>query len=171
MAEHFTLKLTVVGDPGVGKTSLITRFVENRFTSDYISTLGVDFLVKNTTLEDNTTAKMVIWDIGGQETWKSKLNLYLKGANGAIIICDSSRLQTCKNIESWLEHLQKHAGDIPYCVIGNKDDLPEKKVKMADLKKYSNNQPCFFSSAKSGKNVETTFNTIAKMMIEKLKSG
>ena len=162
--------MTVVGDPGVGKTSLITRYVEDRFDNNYLPTLGVDFLVKNLAIDEKTSAKMVVWDIAGQESWKSKMNLYLKGAAGAIIICDVTRPTTTKHITNWLEKIKRRAGDIPYCVIGNKVDLEEdQKVMLDELTEYAQEMPCFLSSAKTGINVNETFESIAKLMIDEVK--
>ncbi|MHA1313516.1 MAG: Rab family GTPase [Candidatus Helarchaeota archaeon] len=170
MSKQYTMKLTVVGDEGVGKTSLIKRYIEDRFNSEYISTIGVDFLVKNVKLEEGVEAKMVIWDIGGQDTWKNKMNLYMKGANGAIIICDLTRPVSAEHITDWLEEILTYAGDVPYVVIGNKMDLKNQKVTLEDLKMHAQDMPCFFSSAKTGKNVEKTFKTIANLMIKNLET-
>ena len=127
----YTLKLVIMGDEGVGKSSLIVRFVENKFSSEYISTIGVDFLVKEIRLGDTAKAKLVIWDIGGQEQWKAKLNLYLKGADGAVVICDLTRPASGKSVASWVDALKKHAGEVPYIVVGNKVDLKRKITKKA----------------------------------------
>ena len=164
----YTLKLVIMGDEGVGKSSLIVRFVENKFSSEYISTIGVDFLVKEIQLGDAKKAKLVIWDIGGQEQWKAKLNLYLKGADGGVVICDLTRPASGKSVVSWVEALKKHAGDVPYIIVGNKIDLKRKITKKA-FEAIEKDHLHFESSAKTGEIVEEFFKEIAKQMIEKKK--
>ena len=156
-----------MGDEGVGKSSLIVRYVENKFNAEYISTIGVDFLVKEVKLEnaENTKAKLVIWDIGGQEQWKSKLNLYLKGADGAVVICDLTRPTSGKSIASWVSELKKHSGDVPYIVVGNKVDL-KRKITKKKLKEIADGRKFFESSAKTGEIVEEFFQEITQQMLE-----
>ncbi|NHI93180.1 MAG: GTP-binding protein [Candidatus Lokiarchaeota archaeon] len=164
----YTLKLVIMGDEGVGKSSLIVRFVENKFSAEYISTIGVDFLVKETKLENNNKAKLVIWDIGGQEQWKAKLNLYLKGADGGVVICDLTRPASGKSVTSWVEALKKHAGEVPYIVVGNKVDL-KRKISKKDFNEIEKGHLHFESSAKTGEVVEQFFKEIASQMIQKKK--
>ncbi len=165
----YTLKLCILGDEGVGKSSLIVRYVKNKFNSEYISTIGVDFLVKEIILEEGKSkAKLVIWDVGGQAQWKAKLNLYLKGADGAVVICDQTRPVTAKNLKGWIEDLKTHAGDVPYIVVANKNDLPAKLTNKA-LATISKGTKSFRASAKTGEVVEDFFKTITELMIERKK--
>ena len=166
----YTLKLCILGDEGVGKSSLIVRYVKNKFNAEYISTIGVDFLVKEIELDEGKAkAKLVIWDVGGQAQWKAKLNLYLKGADGAVVICDLTRPITGKNTKGWIEDLKKHAGDVPYIIVANKNDLKAKMTAKA-LTSISKGTKLFKASAKTGEVVEDFFRTITEMMIEKRKN-
>ena len=165
----YTLKLVILGDEGVGKSSLIVRYVKNKFNAEYISTIGVDFLVKEMMLDEGKAkAKLVIWDVGGQAQWKAKLNLYLKGADGAVVICDLTRPITGKNLTGWVEDLKKHAGDVPYIVVANKNDLKQKMTAKM-LTTISKGTKLFKASAKTGEIVEEFFLTITKLMIENRK--
>ena len=165
----YTLKLCILGDEGVGKSSLIVRYVKNKFNAEYISTIGVDFLVKEIMLDEGKAkAKLVIWDVGGQAQWKAKLNLYLKGADGAVVICDLTRPITGKDTAGWIEDLKKHAGDVPYIIVANKNDLKPKMTAKA-LDSISKGTKLFKASAKTGEVVEEFFQTITEMMIERRK--
>jgi len=162
----YTLKLVVIGDYGVGKSSLITRYVHNTFDSDYISTIGVDFLINEVRVEKyDAKVQFVIWDIGGQEEWKSKINLYLNGTDGGIVVCDLTRPITAKNIALWVGYLEKYTKNVPYIVVGNKSDL-DKKVSLEKLKKLASGHSIFIASAKTGKEVEELFKDIALEIIE-----
>lgn len=165
----YTLKLVVIGDYGVGKSSLITRYIKDKFDSDYISTIGVDFLVKEIDLkeEEDAMAKIVIWDIGGQQAWRKKLRLYLKGADGAIVVCDLTRPKTANNISMWIDYLQQYTNsNLPFIVVGNKIDLEEKSASIEDIVKLAgNNHEYFLASAKTGEVVEEFFSKITELMI------
>ncbi len=160
-------KLVILGDPGVGKTSLIVRYIKNKFESEYISTIGVDFLIKDVELQEQKggNTRLVIWDIGGQDEWKQKMHLYLKGADGAVVVCDLTRPSTGKSISSWITDLKKYSGDVPYLIVGNKNDLKQ-KITDNDLKNISKGHVCYKSSAKTGEIVEDFFNKIANLIFE-----
>ncbi|NVM30749.1 MAG: GTP-binding protein [Candidatus Helarchaeota archaeon] len=168
MEHEYRFKVVVVGEEAVGKTSLILRYVENTFEGDYIPTLGVNFVVKD--LPDMST-RLVIWDIGGQNMWKAKLNLYLKGSDGAIIIFDVTRPVTFGTLDTWISKLQQQLDpQFPYVVVGNKTDLQDlRKVQEAHAHKFLKNKRhsiYFEASAKTGKNVEDLFRRIADELIK-----
>jgi len=161
----FTLKLVVIGDYGVGKSSLITRYVHNKFDSDYISTIGVDFLINEVYVEKfDAMCQFVIWDIGGQEEWKSKINLYLTGADGAIVVSDLTRPITVKNVTNWVGYLHENTKGAPYIVVGNKNDL-ERKVTTQKLEELAEGSKVFIASAKTGEEVKELFITAAEIII------
>ena len=155
----------MLGNEGVGKSSLIARYVKDEFKGDYMSTVGVDFLIKEVSLNDDTKAKMVIWDIGGQSQWQQKLKFYLKGADGAVVVCDITRPGSGKDTETWIEELKKHAGKIPYILVANKSDL-EHKIPETDLIEYADGRSYFIASAKTGEIVEQFFQEIAFQIFE-----
>ena len=158
-------KCVLLGDQGTGKTSLILKYIKNKFSSEYISTLGVDFLTKDLKIRD-ANIKLIIWDIGGQEQWERKLQYFLKGTSGAIIVSDITRPPTVQSIGKWIGHLQKIAGeDVPFVVVGNKDDLV-RRVPTIEIKKMSLGKPYFETSAKTGDHVEALFLAITELMIQ-----
>lgn len=119
------LKLIIVGDPSVGKTSLLRRIVENKFSQTYRSTLGVDFMFKEMDIGDSKV-KLQIWDTAGQEKFRSMITTYYKHTNGIIIVFDLSNLSSFQNIlEKWLAHIKAYTpSDSPkVLLLGNKLDL------------------------------------------------
>ncbi len=161
-------KICIVGDPGVGKTSLILRYIENKFKENYIPTLGVEFLTKKIMVKDVETS-LIIWDIGGQHKWQTKLHLYLQGADGAIIIFDLTRRNTFANLENWITNIKKISGDVPYLMVGNKKDLVEDRNVELDeaiaFSKTKDGYPVLETSAKTGDTVNSMFHKIAENVI------
>ena len=170
MTTRYRFKVVLIGNEAVGKTSLILRYINNTFSENYIATLGVNFLTKDL-ISDGQDTRLVIWDIGGQETWKAKLPLYLKGADGPIIVFDLTRPLTFIAVEDWLIKLKSIAGEtIPFILVGNKNDLADlRKVKDKDVKRFlkKHDYSLFYkSSAKTGENVEEFFVSITKEIVK-----
>lgn len=158
-------KTVLLGDQGTGKTSLILRYIKNKFIGDYITTLGVDFLTKDITIDD-FNVKLVIWDIGGQKEWEKKLPLFLKGTSGAIIVSDITRPTTVEAIDRWRNHVKKIAGDdTPFVIVGNKNDL-ERRVSRQEIEAKAEGCLFYETSAKTGDHVEELFKTITELMIQ-----
>ena len=172
MPMKLAFKVCIVGDPGVGKTSLILRYIENKFKENYIPTLGVEFLTKALLIEKEgkkVPTNLIIWDIGGQAKYKDRLHIYLKGSDGVIIIFDITRKNTFNNINNWIGHVRKHAGKIPYLIVGNKKDLEENRnVQLEEAISFSkskDNYPVLETSAKTGDTVKNMFHTLAENII------
>lgn len=170
MEHEYRFKTVVLGDEAVGKTSTILRYVENKFKENYIPTLGVNFVIKDL---PNVNTRLVIWDIGGQNMWKAKLNLFLKGADGAIILFDVTRPMTFASLDMWITKLQQVCGrKIPFVVVGNKSDLTDqKKIFRANAEKFLTNRTFsiyFEASAKTGDSVNAFFERIANEMIKRV---
>jgi small GTP-binding protein len=170
MAQQYHFKIVMCGDEACGKTSLILRYIDNVFRDNYIPTLGVNFMTKDLkTMQPET--RLIIWDIGGQATWKTKLNFYLAGTDGAIIVFDLTRPNTFLGVEEWMKKIQAIAGpNTPFIVVGNKNDLKDlRKVSKKEVEKFLQKQKFstyFESSAKTGENVNILFDRIAKEIIK-----
>ncbi len=173
-------KVCLLGDEGVGKTSLIRRYVLDMFDDEYIATLGAKVSKKEIDLNFSkevekpvyANIKLSVWDILGQkdESTLRARPVYYRGTNGALIVCDITRKDTFKNIPEWIKSLDKVEYNLPLIIIGNKIDLyKEASVFYKDLeelgKKY--NYPIFLTSAKTNSNVEKAFYTLTEMMIKK----
>ena len=169
MAQQYHFKIVMCGDEACGKTSLILRYIDNIFRDNYIPTLGVNFMTKDLEIEPET--RLIIWDIGGQASWKAKLNFYLAGTDGAIIVFDLTRPTTFLGVEEWMKKIQAIAGpNTPFVVVGNKNDLKDlRKVSKKEVEKFLQKQKYsiyFESSAKTGENVNTFFERIANEIIK-----
>ncbi len=155
-------KIVLIGHFGVGKTSLIRRFVENTFSEDYKVTIGVHISKKTIEISDNkTSVSLVIWDLEGQDDIKKTRTSYLLGTHGFIYVFDLSRPETFKNLKSELSFLSENYKNIPVKVVGNKVDL----VNKAYLTQHTGTfKPLveFFVSAKTGSRVESLFSKLAR---------
>jgi small GTP-binding protein len=163
-------KMVVIGEAGVGKTSLIRRFVVDKFDDKYIVTIGTKTSKKILTLRDggtNVNLKLIIWDILGQRSFPKLKESAYKGSNGAFVVLDVTRRETLDSFKTWLSQLYKIAGEIPVIVLANKNDLKSEygKKEIENLvKDYG--FPYYLTSAKTGRNVNDAFHTLGKMMIK-----
>ena len=158
------LKLALLGDAGVGKTSLINMYTEKQFKEDYKPTLGVSITVKEIELESvNTQIRLVLWDIAGQDRYELCRNMFFQGIIGAIFVYDTTRHSTFQNIEAkWLKDLKEYGESDPaYIVIGNKIDLKDSRIvsteRGRDLSEKISAIDFLETSAKYGDNVENAF--------------
>jgi small GTP-binding protein len=167
----YSLKLILTGNYEVGKTSLIRRFVENRFKEGYHSTVGVDITKKIVELAENTKISFAIWDIGGQITQMTPYRKrFYGGANAAFIVIDRTRIESLKSIQKWHGELTKYVGkDLDIILVGNKSDLEEKiGITEEEIKNIAtqNNFHYILTSAKTGENVNDSFLYIAYRFLE-----
>ena len=116
----YLFKILLIGNSGVGKSSLLLRFADDTFTDNFMPTIGVDFKIR--TLEvDGRTIKLQIWDTAGQERFKTITSSYYKGAHGIIVVYDITDKESFKNIDTWMNEVEKHASDnVSRILVGNK---------------------------------------------------
>lgn len=165
---QFKFKLVLLGNPAVGKTSLVYRFIENRFRTDYKSTLGVNLLKKDV-ICDGKMISLQIWDLGGQESFRSLRKLYLEGSHGGLLIFDMTNPKSFEDIEEWLGDFKKVRGELPLILIGNKFDLVDSiKVQKETAEKYAQdkNLDLVITSAKTGEGVNQAFIDLTGSLIE-----
>jgi small GTP-binding protein len=163
---EYSLKLILVGDYKVGKTSLIFRFVKNLFKESYQSTVGVEISKKTVELAKNTKVNFAIWDIGGQITQMSPYRKrFYEGANSAFIVIDRTKQDSLDSFQKWYNEITKFIGKkINIIIIGNKSDLEDKIIiNEVQIKKLANqhNFHYILTSAKTGENVNDSFFYIA----------
>ncbi|MFW9995983.1 MAG: Rab family GTPase [Candidatus Odinarchaeota archaeon] len=160
------MKICLLGEGAVGKTSLRQRYLGEKFSSNYQMTIGADFAVKTVEKED-LVYRFQVWDLAGQESFSSIRDLFYKGALGALIVFDMTRPETLPILEKWIDGFYKHNDKAPLILLGNKSDLKsvsEHVVKddeingfIKQLEKRGVNVPYFETSAVSGQNVEEAF--------------
>ena len=158
----YVFKILLLGDGGVGKTSLLRRFIDNTFDPDYKTTIGVQFMTRSVEIDDSKSIKLVIWDVAGQSKFTSYRHLYYKDAEGIILVYDITRPNSFKNLEMWISDAVKHtAVNTHIAILGNKADLEDKRsVPKINGEKYSEEKKAVLfseTSAKTGYNVEKAF--------------
>jgi Ras-related protein Rab-11A len=158
-------KVVLIGDSGVGKSNILSRYIRDEFSIETKSTVGVEFGSKKIKVK-GTNIKAQIWDTAGQERYKSITNAYYKGAKGALVVFDISRRETFSTIDRWISELKSNAdNDVSVILIGNKADLEEQrqvKVEEGKAKAEHYNIAYIETSALQAINVEKSFS----LMIE-----
>jgi len=119
----YLFKVVLIGDSGVGKSNLLSRFTRNEFNLESKSTIGVEFATRSIQC-DGKTIKAQIWDTAGQERYRAITSAYYRGAVGALLVYDISKVVSFENVERWLNELRDHAdSNIVIMLVGNKSDL------------------------------------------------
>lgn len=144
------------------------RFAENRFRESYLPTLGVDFLTK-TVIINNKTAKLQLWDTGGQEFVKALLPFYFSGAAGGALVFDLTDRNSFNSLGYWLKQIRKNSGDIPVVLAGNKVDLAaQRKVTTEEGQIFASKNDLLYleTSAKTGVSVPDLFKNLVQIIVE-----
>ncbi|KAL4196157.1 hypothetical protein AMTRI_Chr04g181950 [Amborella trichopoda] len=157
-------KLVFLGDQSVGKTSIITRFMYDKFDNTYQATIGIDFLSKTMYLEDRTV-RLQLWDTAGQERFRSLIPSYIRDSSVAVIAYDVANRQSFLNTPKWIEEVRTERGsDVIIVLVGNKTDLVDKRqvsVEEGDAKAHDLGVMFIETSAKAGLNIKPLFRKIA----------
>ncbi|KAL3080155.1 hypothetical protein niasHS_013827 [Heterodera schachtii] len=159
----YLFKVVLIGDSGVGKSNLLSRFTRNEFNLESKSTIGVEFATRSIQV-DGKTVKAQIWDTAGQERYRAITSAYYRGAVGALLVYDIAKHLTYENVERWLKELRDHSDqNIVIMLVGNKSDLRHlRAVPTDEAKAYAErNQLSFIeTSALDATNVEAAFTNI-----------
>ncbi|MHA1232374.1 MAG: GTP-binding protein [Candidatus Helarchaeota archaeon] len=173
MSYDYKWKIVVIGDPGVGKTTLMLQYTEKKFQELYIPTVGVQVSVKDILLtdENNRTVKIAlyIWDIAGQVRFSKIRKLFYEGANAFIIVYDLTDKETFINSSRWYKDVLDILGEeIHGCLVGNKSDLPNRVISEQSGKILADKMGLKFieTSAKTGENVDKLFFEIANKIYQ-----
>jgi len=167
-------KILMVGDSGVGKSSLLLRFTDDTFSGNFISTIGVDFKICTTEIEGKTI-KMQIWDTAGQERFRTITSSYYRGAHGVCLVYDVTDQVSFNNTKQWLTEIDRYAcGALTKLLVGNKTDLTTKRIVDAKTgKEFADQFSLHYceASAKDGSNVEKCFLTLVKEIYDERVKG
>ena len=162
--EEIKIKIMLLGESQIGKTSLIQRYVKNNFNLSYITTVGIDFQLKQIKM-NNKSIKLQIWDTAGQERFKNITKSYFHSSDGFIVGYDITSRLSFTNVSTWLKEINDNAPEeIQKILIGNKCDLNEREVTTEEGQKLAeeNGMKFFETSAKNDINVNETFESITK---------
>jgi len=165
-------KVALVGDPMVGKTSLVRRYVVDQYNDSYIQTMGakvVKKVVPIKTRDGDANVVMMLWDVMGQKHFKIIESVAFEHVKGALVVCDLTRKETLVNVSYWLESLWKISGKVPIIILANKCDLEgEAAFGENDVAVIANmyQSSYYLTSAKNGSNVESAFGQLAKLCVE-----
>ncbi|XP_027499928.1 ras-related protein Rab-11A isoform X2 [Corapipo altera] len=159
----YLFKVVLIGDSGVGKSNLLSRFTRNEFNLESKSTIGVEFATRSIQV-DGKTIKAQIWDTAGQERYRAITSAYYRGAVGALLVYDIAKHLTYENVERWLKELRDHAdSNIVIMLVGNKSDLRHlRAVPTDEARAFAEKNGLSFieTSALDSTNVEAAFQTI-----------
>ncbi|XP_025929630.1 ras-related protein Rab-25 [Apteryx rowi] len=168
---NFVFKVVLVGESGVGKTNLLSRFTRNEFNHDSRTTIGVEFSTR-TVLLGTAAVKAQIWDTAGLERYRAITSAYYRGAVGALVVFDITKHQTYEAVERWLKELYDHAeATIVVMLVGNKTDLAQaREVPAEEAKMFADSKGLLFAetSALDSTNVEQAFETVLKEIFSKV---
>ncbi len=163
-------KTILIGEGGVGKTSLAVRYTENRFDEKMKMTIGVNFLSKKITV-DGRDITLVIWDLGGQPRFQEVVTSYFSGASLAISVYEAPVPYTLLRLENWISRVRESVPDCDLFIVGNKIDelIPGQGVTPQEAQEFAEkyNARLFQVSAKTGEGVTELFNSVARFLVEK----
>ncbi|TXT65076.1 MAG: Small GTP-binding domain protein [Promethearchaeota archaeon] len=170
MGKKFILKLLTAGEGGVGKTTLLHRYVEGKFSQSTKMTIGVEFFLKEVEV-DGQQCTLQLWDFGGQERFRFLLESYVLGAKGALLMFDLTRIQTLENLEQWVNIVRKGDPNLPILFVGTKLDLEDEIMVQDDYAKSFLEELNLFDyikiSSKTGHNVQESFELLTKRILER----
>ncbi len=178
--RSFLFKIVLVGNGGVGKTTLRRRWMGEGFTTSYILTVGADFAVKTLNTPNGHEVKFQIWDLGGQPHFKEVRKTFYAGTAGALVVYDVTDRKSYADIFGWIEEMLKNINKkIPIVLVGNKIDLRDNaseaisteegnKLRKEIIEKYGLKVLFIETSAKTGENVDKAFQNMAKLLLHEL---
>ncbi len=168
--KEFIYKILLLGDSSVGKTCFLMRYIDNTFQDIHMSTIGLDYKLKNVQLENGKMVKIQLWDTAGQDRFRSITKNYYKGAHGIILIYDITENKTFENVKNWMNQIKEEVSDkVTIVLVGNKIDVEEhRKVKTEQGESMAKDFGIMFfeCSAKTGENINGIFNSLVRKVVD-----
>ena len=165
-------QLLIIGDSTVGKTSILGRYANNIFNSNYLATIGLDNFTKDENI-DGKNVRIKIWDTAGQEKFQSLTKSFFHNAQGIMVVYDVTNSETYQNIKYWTQSIKTYMGNeiakIAVIIIGNKIDSNEREVNKNEAEAFCSElgYPYFETSAKTGENVNSTIKYLVREVLKK----
>jgi Ras-related protein Rab-1A len=170
----YLFKIIIVGDSNVGKSSMLSRFVERIFSNSQMNTIGLDFKIKTVEI-DGKTIKLHLWDAAGAERFRTITSSYYRGCHGVFLVYDVANRDSFENVKSWMLEVDRFASsDIKRILIGNKTDLAHsRQVSFEEGQQFAKHHDISFieTSARTAENVEQAFLTVTKELMTMTSSG
>ncbi|PAV88133.1 hypothetical protein WR25_17746 [Diploscapter pachys] len=164
-----TLKILIIGESGVGKSSLMLRFVDDSFDPEQPATIGVDFRVTSMVVDGNRV-KLAIWDTAGQERFRTLTPSYYRGGQGIICVYDVTNRSTFEHLDHWMTEVDTYStkDDAVKMIVGNKIDLPNRVVSREEGMKFAKRHRALFieASAKTKEGVQCAFEELIQKIIQ-----
>ena len=170
----YQLKVILIGNSYVGKTSLVNRFMGHEFQESYQCTINADFKIKLISLDPSTSAELTVWDTCGQERYKSITRSYFKDAHGVILVYDVGNIKSFNSLPSWLTDIKNNSNLDPNIVlVANKIDLEHREVTKEKGQRFAEKNGLIYTetSSKEGLNVDSPFELLANAFISKIKDN
>lgn len=171
MPKPIVLKVLTAGEGGVGKTTLLHRYIDGKFSAETRMTIGVEFFLQELNV-DGRDVVLQLWDFGGQERFRFLLKNYVLGAKGALLMFDLTRPLTLENLDVWVDIVREYDSDLPILFVGTKLDLIDQiHVDEEYILKLQENFTMFDYikiSSKTGENVKASFEILTKKVLERL---
>ena len=167
----YQFKIILLGDSGVGKTSLLSRYTDEEFIENRPCTINTDFKIKSMIIDEYSSAQITIWDTCGQERYRSIARGYFKDAHGILLIYDVTDKRSFTDLDIWIEEIKKNTikEDISIILIGNKTDSKFRNINTEQAENFAKNNNLMYceTSCKEGRNIENAFEMITKDIIKK----
>ncbi|KAJ3380614.1 Ras- protein Rab-18 [Lobulomyces angularis] len=163
-----SFKILLIGDTGVGKSSILLRFVDNKWSETMQPTLGVDYKIKLFTIE-NENYKLKLWDTAGQERFRSLTSSYYRNTQGVVLVFDVTNKQSLLNLESWRKEVEYYNSGVVTMIIANKIDQPERQVSREEGEMMAYNFGALYieTSAKTNQGIIDSFKELTEKIVER----
>jgi small GTP-binding protein len=160
------IKVFVAGEGGVGKTTMIDRYVKGIFNPNTIMTIGVNHAVKDVTVSTKTSYTLQIWDLGGEDRFRFIVPMYVKGSQAGMLVFDTTRFSTFRHLDAWLELIRQNVPNIPLLLVGTKIDLQGANLDEKEYQRVVKDHGLVglvLTSAKDGTNIEKAFMLLSEI--------
>ena len=168
--QRTAIRISFLGDAGCGKTSIINRFIEDKFTDVHLTTIGLEKNEKKMKMKDGTQMKVILWDTAGQERFKTMTKTPIKASQGIVIVFDLTKKVTFENLDNWVKTIKENNNNAPIALFGNKSDMIEEiEINNEDAENYAKEKGMFYfeTSAKENVNIKEGLNKIIEESYEK----